>query len=203
MNFNRFLTKENRSSGGDSAEFAVSRPRPRSIPRRFWQNRDGVSSVEFAVCAFAFFVLLLGTLEYALIFFFQNSLTNAVYDAANEIRTEPVGSGIIDAPSMVTAVCGESQLPNCANILKVSVQNSAAASSFSTLPAPPACTTSMASVYPSPEPPGCSVLVIKVCYPWQVFDPLGYIWAHGTTYELNVGTVIQTEPQATTCGAPS
>jgi Flp pilus assembly protein TadG len=82
----------------------------------FSRDERGVTAVEFALIAPVFLALLMGAIEYGLIFFTYNSATHAAWDvtrqlATNQITTSQVSSAAIaELPSWVRANTSVSQV---------------------------------------------------------------------------------------------
>lgn len=60
--------------------------RARRIVARYRRDDDGATAIEFGVVALAFFTIVFGILELAMIFFTQSVLSHAVSDAGRSIR---------------------------------------------------------------------------------------------------------------------
>jgi len=55
--------------------------------RRYLKNKEGTAAIEFAILAIPFFMLLFATLELAVIFFINSTLTHSISEAGRQIRT--------------------------------------------------------------------------------------------------------------------
>lgn len=55
--------------------------------RRYLKNKEGAAAIEFAILAIPFFMLLFATLELAIIFFINSTLTHSISEAGRQIRT--------------------------------------------------------------------------------------------------------------------
>lgn len=98
----------------------------------FWQDRRGVSFVEFAIIAPPLLLLFFGLIDLGLIFWASYELENATLDASRLIRTGQARS--MDAAGIKAAICSEVViLSNCANKVQISIQT---ASSFGALTPP-------------------------------------------------------------------
>ncbi len=80
--------------------------RLRACGRRFRQDRDGATAVEFALVALPFLALLFGIIELAMIFLVSTSLDNATATAARTIRTGQLqGAGGATSTSFRNSIC--------------------------------------------------------------------------------------------------
>lgn len=68
-----------------------------SLVLNWWRGRDGVTAVEFSLLALPLVVLVVGTIEIALMFTTQSLLDASTYTAARMIRTGQIQqSGVAD-----------------------------------------------------------------------------------------------------------
>ena len=90
------------------------------------RNEDGATMVEFALLALPFFIMLLGIIELAIIFFLNSSLQHATQEASRQIRT---GSFTGTEQEFENIICGimspgkttDAELAPCRDKLEVSV----------------------------------------------------------------------------------
>jgi Flp pilus assembly protein TadG len=115
-----------------SPEAAVPRPlspprRARRLLRRFGRNKDGVAAVEFALIAVPFFMLMVGTVELALILWTNQMMDEAVMQASRTILTGEARA-LYPTPATATAqfrtvICDNLFITaNCQSRLQVDVQ---------------------------------------------------------------------------------
>ena len=146
--------------------------------RRWCQNVSGATSVEFAIVALPFVMLLFGIMSVCLYYFADFSTENATWQAARAMRTGQLQQSQGAYSSAVTdndrktifkkAFCDRVPIfPDCMSKVIVIVQSN---SGFSTI-SQPSCTTggtlitdSMAAFNPGAA---SSVVLVTVCYPWE------------------------------------
>jgi len=85
--------------------------------RRFKNNRDGATAVEFAILCMPFCALLFSIVELAIVFFIGSTLTHAMNDTAREIRTGQFQASCGSVTDFKEKVCeGLSGLGSCENL---------------------------------------------------------------------------------------
>lgn len=84
--------------GAFASRLKASRTRMRRDARR------GSAAIEFAMVAPIFFLFLFGIIETGVLYFAQSTLTNAIDDAARQVRTGQL-KGTLTADQMKDAVC--------------------------------------------------------------------------------------------------
>ncbi len=149
-----------------------------TLARGVRKDESGNSTVEFAMIAMPFLMLLVGIMSICLYFFTNFTIENAVWQAARAIRTgqlqQSQGSyaGITTLEDQKTAfknaLCAKAPtFLDCANRAVVLVQSNA---SFSGI-VEPNCASNGTIVDQSTASfdPGTasSVVLVTVCYPWQ------------------------------------
>ena len=171
-------------------------------------STKGSAAIEFAMVAPAFFLLLMGTMEAALIFFAQSTLQNAVNDAARLVRTGQTacftGSGStcagITQAQFRTQICNEAGaiLSDCNGAsLQFDVtpyasgftgaSNTSPLNSGGALPALTNFNTGSA----------CEVVLVRAFYQWPVFTPmLDFFLANmaGNYHLLSTAAAFRNEP---------
>lgn len=92
---------------------AGSLARLRRMSTRFWRRRQGTSAVEFALIAPLYFLLLLATLEMALINFSASTLRTGAAEASRLVKTGD--AQCLTNVEFVAAMCnGAVFVPDCA-----------------------------------------------------------------------------------------
>ncbi len=93
----------------------------RTRMRRYSQNQDGATAIEFALVALPFFALVFAIIELAIIFFIGSALSHAVSESGRLIRTgnfQDCGG----APVFKSLVCENMQgLAGCSQNLTIDV----------------------------------------------------------------------------------
>ncbi len=152
-----------------------------TLLRRFQQDRDGVTAVEFALVAAPFFAFVMGIIAIGLQFFTINTLDQAVEKASRKIRTGQAQRGNLTLGDFKNLVCesgGEYISQDCDNVF-VHVQNSTSWADIN----PTACATNgemtvqsntTASLADSAGG-GSQVVLVTVCYDWQMPLKLPYL----------------------------
>ncbi len=172
---------------------ANARGRWRRVARRMRDTaRAGSASLEFALVAPVFFILLMGTIETGVIFFAQSVLQNATNDAARLVRTGQItgtlpnqvltqaelNAGQVAGQAMTQAqfrtyICNEiAPLLGCNANLQIDVEsyaNFSAASFTSPLNADNTLNTNLNNYSPGNV---CSVVLLRTFYTWSVVTPL-------------------------------
>jgi pilus assembly protein Flp/PilA len=101
--------------------------RVRRLLKRFGRNKDGVAAVEFALIAVPFFMLMLGTMELALILWTNQLMDEAIFQASRTILTGEARA-LYPTPATATAqfrdrICEFLIITaNCQGRLQVDVQ---------------------------------------------------------------------------------
>jgi len=91
--------------------------------RRFFRNEDGVVAIEFAAIAFPFFLLIVGTLETAIVFMAGIALDFGMSETARYVQTGQAINVNMSEADFKQMVCDASlMLPNCTSTLNVDVR---------------------------------------------------------------------------------
>ncbi|MCZ0736033.1 TadE/TadG family type IV pilus assembly protein [Phreatobacter sp. AB_2022a] len=145
--------------------------RPR-IVKRFGRMADGSTTVEFALIAMPFFVLLFGLVEIALTFFASQLLETATADAARQILTGRAQAASFDRAAFANAVCGNFKvLLDCSGVV-VDVQKVASFDAANTSgPARNSDGTVNYSGTGYAPGAGGDIVMVKVYYEWPVMVP--------------------------------
>ena len=95
-----------------------------SILGRFFRNDDGVVAIEFAAVAFPFFLLIIGTLETAIVFMAGMALDHGMQRTARFVQTGQAATANMSQSDFKTMVCDNAvMLPSCLTTVKVDVRN--------------------------------------------------------------------------------
>ncbi len=95
-----------------------------SVLKRFFRNDDGVVAIEFAAVAFPFFLLIVGTLETAIVFMAGMALDHGMQRTARFVQTGQAVIANMSQSDFKTMVCDNAvMLPNCLTTVKVDVRN--------------------------------------------------------------------------------
>src|SRR5581483_227887 len=139
--------------------------------RRFRNNEDGSTVVEFALVIIPFLACLFAIIEIGLIFLAGQVLETSVADASRLILTGQAQGANFDATAFKNQICTSSvqALFQCNNI-QIDVRT---ATSFSAadLSAPVNPTTKMLDTSSFTYSPGtqCQIVVVRVVYEWPTF----------------------------------
>jgi Flp pilus assembly protein TadG len=175
----------------------------------FARRQDGGPALEFALVAPIFIVLLLATLQVAIIYLANAYLETAAEDAArlvltNNAVTTTTANGQtttmpMTAAQFQAAVCSEiTTLFTCGNI-KVGLTTASSTTSIST--AAPAFNTNgtLQNALPFTMPSSGQIGVLQVIYQWPVIGlPLGWNFAN-----LGNGTFLMMSTQVFTVECPN
>jgi Flp pilus assembly protein TadG len=152
----------------------VKRPNPR--PRRSAQQ--GATAVEFAMVAGPLFLIIMATLELAMVFVVSTMLESALSRAAREIRTgqqQNAAAGQtadVSEAAFVARVCSQMVFlsANCADSLTVDVRSTAG---FSDAGAPEPVTDGVFSDSNLTFAPGgpSQIVLVRAFYKWPLFTP--------------------------------
>ncbi len=162
----------------------------------FVRRQDGGPAAEFALIAPIFIVMMLATVQTAVIYLANAYLETAAEDAARLVLTNQTGS--MTAAQFQTALCNNiTALFTCSNIM---VSLSPATSTTSITTAAPTFTTSgtLANTLPYTQPTPGQIAVLQVLYQWPVIGlPLGWNFANlgNGTYLMMSTQVFMVEAQ--------
>ena len=173
--------------------------RRRKLLRRLRRDASkGSAAIEFAFIAPIFFVLLMGTMEAALIFFAQATLQNAVTEAGRLVRTGQVQGDGLTQGQFRTKICDAvAPLLACDGNLTVDVESFGAYGGLSY--SPPLDASGNVNAAMDNFAPGapCSVVLVRAFYTWQVFSP-GLNWflvnMAGNYHLLSAASAFRNEP---------
>ncbi len=164
--------------------FASSNRRPRwriKLPKpiaRFLVRRDGAVAVEFGLIAIPFFLIIMATVQTAVIYMAQQALETVVEQASRVILTNQATNDT--RAQFASTVCAQVvALFNCSGLM-INVQNYGTGTSFSSAStsAPTLTFNAQGQVTNtwqfSPGSQG-DIVVVQVMYQWPVFlKPFGY-----------------------------
>jgi Flp pilus assembly protein TadG len=169
--------------------------------------RKGSAAIEFAFVAPAFFVLLLGIFEGAIMFFSQSVMQSAVISVGRTLRTgqalcfTQTGTtcNAMTADDFKAQVCTRAGvlLPGCAGAGGLTVTATIYNSGFGGAGSAPIGGTTAGF-----SGGACNVMVVRATYPWKVATP-GITWflvnAPGGVHQLVSTLAFRSEPYG---GAP-
>lgn len=151
-----------------------SKSRPKGALKRFSQNDDGFTAVEFAIVATPFLAFIFAILEIALVYFGTFTLENAVDRAAREIRTGQAQGATLSEAQFISKICANvATFSDCNSGLEVDVRSF---SSFGGI-APPApfkgngdLDASKLNKYDLGK--GGDVVLVSVYYQWSLIGQI-------------------------------
>jgi len=149
--------------------------------RRFKQNRDGVTAVEFAIVAAPFLAFAFGIIAVGLQFFTINTLDQAVEMASRKIRTGQAQRANMTLGDFKNLVCesGGSYIQRDCNNVFVHVQNAGNWADIN--PTPCAANGQMTTqvntttAIADTAGGGSQVVLVTVCYDWRMPIDLPYL----------------------------
>jgi Flp pilus assembly protein TadG len=151
------------------------RPRRLSLAR-FVRNRRGATSIEFAMLALPFSLLLFGILESCISFAGQQLLANATDKVARQLRTGQLKAADVDETKLKLIICGEIKIlaqGNCSDNLFVDLRKfdsfALAAQESIKYTSDGDIDTSSFAVTPGPS---MSKNMLRVFYKWPVMTDL-------------------------------
>ena len=171
----------------------------------FARRQDGGPALEFALVAPIFIVLLLATLQVAIIYLANAYLETAAEDAArmvltnNAVTTTNGQTTPMTAAQFKAAVCSEiTTLFTCGNIM-VSLAPAASTTSISTAAPAFNANGTLQNALPFTMPSSGQIAVLQVIYQWPVIGlPLGWNFAN-----LGNGTFLMMSTQVFTVECPN
>lgn len=171
----------------------------------FARRQDGGPALEFALVAPIFIVLLLATLQVAIIYLANAYLETAAEDAArmvltnNAVTTTNGQTTPMTAAQFKAAVCSEiTTLFTCGNIM-VSLAPAASTTSISTAAPAFKANGTLQNALPFTMPSSGQIAVLQVIYQWPVIGlPLGWNFAN-----LGNGTFLMMSTQVFTVECPN
>ncbi len=105
------------------------------IVRRFKDEEDGVTAIEFGMLAFPFFMLMMAIIESSLLFFAGQVLESAVDDVGRQIRTGQLAENMTEM-ELRTAICDASAVLFVCQDLKIDMQVVANFDDLDDIPSP-------------------------------------------------------------------
>ena len=166
-------------------------------------GRSGSASLEFALVAPTFFILLMGIMETGILFFAQSALQNSVQDAARLVRTGQDQTTGMSQSAFRTKVCSEiSPLLGCTSALQIDMRTFAdftAANDASPLVGGN-LDPSLTQYNPGTA---CQVVLVRAFYVWPVVTPLltpFLVNMNGNAHLLTGSAAFRNEPYVTTSG---
>lgn len=84
--------------------------------KKYKEDRDGATALEFAILAVPFLTILFGIIELAVVFFLNSSLTHAMHETARDVRTGEFQGTCGDAAQFKTQVCDRLAIGKCENL---------------------------------------------------------------------------------------
>lgn len=176
----------------------MQRTSPRfGIVRRLSRDRDGSTAIEFAFIAAPFFILILATLEIALVFFAGSVIEDAVSETARQIRTGQLQTSGGTEATFRSAVCERVSVIADCDKLRIDVrtfQNFSSTDFSSPLDSEGEIDDSGFTFAPGGAG---DVVVVRAFYPWQIFTPslgLGLANMSGNRRMIATATAFRNEP---------
>lgn len=155
-----------------SAKAKKRQKRETSRLKRFFHNKDGVVAIEFAAIAFPFFLLILGTLETAVVFMAGMALDQGMHSAARFVQTGQAATANMTEQDFKAMVCNSAvMLPNCQSTVKVDVRkfDNFTSATFPPMTKPNGDPLDDADYqYDIGQPE--STIVIRVSYEWPILS---------------------------------
>ncbi len=139
---------------------------------RFWRRREGATAVEFGLIAVPFFLIIMATVQTAIVYMAQQELETVTEQASRYILTDQEGNAT--QTQFAKTVCNQvSALFSCSGLM-INVVNYGTGTSFSsanttapTLTYNPNGTVSNTWSF-SPGTNG-SIVVVQVMYQWPIY----------------------------------
>lgn len=163
--------------------------------KRFEQDEDGATAVEFALIAFPFFLLIFAILETSIMFFAGQYLETAVDDTARLLRTGQLGANATNA-QFRTELCNRiTVMIDCGDVA-TDVQVAATFGALGDPPEPDPTTGDLPG--DSFDTPGPNLIMqVSASYKWPVYTNFAAPLMHtpnGSFALLRVTSVMVTEP---------
>jgi len=143
-----------------------------SVLKRFYRNDDGVVAIEFAAVAFPFFLLIIGTMETAIVFMAGMALDHGMQRTARFVQTGQAVVANMSQDDFKTMVCDNAvMLPDCVATVKVDVRSFGdfTAATFPTMTKPngdPLDDVDYQYNIGAPE----ETVVVRVSYEWPILS---------------------------------
>lgn len=170
--------------------------------RRLDRSESGAASVEFAMVATPFFMLIFGIFGIGIYQFTAFSLQNAVDQASRSLRTGSYqtsgqNGGVMTNTEFKNAVCALSPpFIDCQNKLKIFItQPGATFTSANTNR--PSCSNAAAAGTSSVSAPRSTITLVVACYTMDMAATLPYLvlgTSAGQAAVIQASTVFKTEP---------
>ena len=154
------------SKQSQSGSFSSRKPRALG---RFARSEDGATAVEFGVLATPFLMLLMGTMEMAMLMTTNSTVESALAIASRQIRTGQVQSGEISKDDLIQGVCDfVNVISSCDGKVFVEVRNFSDFTSYSA--DTPVCSDQNGDPTFEPGDAG-DVVMVRICYVYDVLMP--------------------------------
>lgn len=138
----------------------------------FLRRQDGLSALEFGLIATPFFLLVLGIIEVALIFWAGYELENATAATARLVRTGQAQNAAWSTSQLAAQLCSKVViLPNCTTNVRLNIQTF---STFAGITAPSALDQNGAVRNDFTYSLGSSgsIVLVTAYYEWTLTNPL-------------------------------
>jgi len=144
----------------------------RSVRRMRRESLRGSASLEFAIIAPVFFILLMGIIENGVIYFAGSTLQFATDNAARQVRTGQVQSANLTQAQFRTLICNNiAPMLACDSNLQIDMQSYTGyggASFGSPTDAGGNLNTALNNYQPGTA---CNVVLVRSFYTWKVLTP--------------------------------
>lgn len=178
-------------------------------------SRRGSAAIEFAMVAPVFFLFLFGLIETGVVYFAKSTLTNAIDDAARQVRTGQ-RKGVLSATDVKTMICtgiassdpgnippggarvGLMSWQTCMDTVQVDMRVFDGFSGASYPDVVAADGSLLVNNMTIQTTDACKVVLLRAYYPWKVLTPfLGPIMSNmpsGDQILLGSAAAFRTEP---------
>ena len=187
--------------------------RTRHALKKYQDDREGATAVEFAMLIVPFCMLLFAVLELGVIFFLSATLNHAVSEVSREIRTGEFQSNCKTSSNFKTAICSEmSSGGNCISKLRVDVKTTSSGNfepnMLPEIPSPPAPGDDL-SAPPPVEPDDFDTtaarapVIVRAQYYYKLALPSEFTRlanTRGNTRIIEAITAFRNEPFPSGCG---
>jgi len=157
----------------------------RSLHNRF---RRGVTAVEFALVAPAFFLMFMGVIEMSMIMLAQHLIENASFNASRLAKTGYIATGKTQIQTVMDVL--DTELGSLAPLIDVA-KISFVSTSYGTLTQVGVAGQGAAGLGAADQ-----IVVYTISYPWKFFTPMigNIIGDQNLTINLNSRIVVRNEP---------
>lgn len=138
------------------------------VVRRFKDDEDGVTAVEFSMLAFPFFMLMMAIIESSLMFFAGQVLESAVDDVGRQIRTGQLAENMTEI-ELRTAICDASAVLFKCQDLKIDMQVVATFDDLDDVPSPTPAGVLDDSDFSFTPPGPKEVVMVSVLTEWPIY----------------------------------